>query len=96
MIGLSQRHHLVKAREVGGLGLEVKINAGATSSRIADACMAEAWANIASMNDGGSLSWSIEWAPMGVTAARAGRATPAVASARTVRPSATGYCSRTA
>src|ERR1700761_2092569 len=40
--------------------------------------MAAAWANIASMNDGGSLSWSIECAPMGSTAARAaGATTPA-------------------
>jgi hypothetical protein len=33
---------------------------GATSTRIAEACMAAAWANIASMKDGGSSSWSIE------------------------------------
>ncbi len=53
---------------------------GWTSSRIDDACMAAASANICSMNCGGALSWSIEWAPIGLVAALAA-ATPGPASA---------------
>jgi hypothetical protein len=47
--------------------------------------MAAAWANIASMKEGGSSSWSIEWAPMGLTAAPAGGAMAPASAAQSVR-----------
>ena len=74
----------------GGCDGSVKISAGATSSRIADACIAAACANIACMNDGGSSSCSIECAPIGSSAAAfAVGAIPATISAATTSPSVT-------
>ena len=82
----------------GCIGL-VKISDGATSSRIAVACIPAASANIVCMNDAGSSSWSIECAAIGavVDAPAGDGATAGTAAANAIAyvSESTAYLSRT-